>query len=249
MGALVVKKETSSEVVDWVKTIRQKFGPRGRPDIHYAHLKPWQRQFVCASIAEKHARCFVVVSNKKNMSGYKNPRAEVARGGSANEIFYNFCARVLLERVTDFVHAHSLSEYGKVKHLEVIFSERGGVRYSQTKAYMDLLVQQARSGTSVLKARQIAWPVIHPQLIRAEPHWKIAGLQLADCIASAFCYAADAANPRPHDTLPAESLMPRMWKKNGFHARNGVTLLPWNAEDARLSEAQKKIFKHYGYDI
>ena len=94
---------------------------------------PWQRRIVCEAIASQELRCFALVSNKKNMHGYRNARAEAARGGSANETFYNFCGRVLLERVTEFVYRQSILEHKKPKHLHVIFSDRGGVRYEQTQ--------------------------------------------------------------------------------------------------------------------
>ena len=130
------------------------------------------------------------------MMGHKNARAEAARGGSANETFYNFCARVLLERVTEFVLAHSMRHHGKPKHLRIIFSDRGGMRYSQTIAYLDTLANQARSGQTFLDRRVIKWEVFHPALISAERHEKNAGLQLADSVASALCFAADANHSR-----------------------------------------------------
>jgi hypothetical protein len=189
------------------------------------------------------------VSNKKNMMGYVNPRAEAARGASSNETFYNFCARVLLERVTEFVLAHSMRLHGRPKHLQIIFSERGGLRYSQTVAYFDLLANQARAGQTYLSAREIKWEVIHPKLIESQRHEKNAGLQLADTVASAFCFAADAHNPRPHVTRHAEALKFRVWHKQSVYARHGVTLLPWRIAQAKLTEKQKLIFRFYGYAV
>jgi Protein of unknown function (DUF3800) len=248
MGAIVVQLHREPEIVQWVKEIHTATRVRRR-DLHFAHMNDVQRKIACASIAQKPVRCFALVSNKKNMIGYRNVRAEAARGGSANETFYNFCARILLERVTDFVLEHSLKTYQKPKHVHVIFSNRGGTRYSQTKAYFDLLMNQARSRSTVLNAREIKWEVMHPQLIDAELHENSAGLQLADSVASAFCYAADAHGPRVHNSSHAESLKRIIWHKDGVYAKNGVTLLPWNPALAKLTEQQKKIFRFYGYRI
>lgn len=248
LGAVVQQVTRAKETVSWVKDIRDRAAVQ-RPDLHFARMQPWQRQLTCEAIATLPVRCFVLVSNKKNMMGYTNPRAEAARGASANETLYNFCARVLLERVTEFVLAHSIRHHGKPKHLQIIFSDRGGMRYSQTVAYFDLLMNQARAGVTVLNRREVKWEVMHPMLIQSERHEKSAGLQLADAVASAFCFAADAHNPRPHITKHAESLIDRMWYKHKIYAGNGVTFLPWRIEQAKLTDEQKLIFQYYGYRI
>jgi hypothetical protein len=245
IGAMVLKNENALGAVEWVHNLNKRINNQ-RLDLHYSHLMPWQRRIVCNTIAELPVRCFAVISNKKNMNGYTNLRAEAARGGTANETFYNFCIRVKLERVTEFILRRSMMEHGKPKHVHIIFSERGGVRYEQTVAYLDILMNQARSGQTFLTAREIKWEVLHPKLIEKELHGKIAGLQLSDSVASAFRFAADAVHPR-HNLDDAKVLKPRMWMKNGNYAYEGVTFLPWNVGAAKLSQAQKAIFKFYGY--
>ncbi|HEV7738113.1 MAG TPA: DUF3800 domain-containing protein [Chlamydiales bacterium] len=247
LGALVMKKETDADTVGWVQRLNAQIHNQ-KLDLHYSHLTSKQRRVVCNTIAGLPVRCFAVISNKKNMSGYTNLRAEAARGASANETFYNFCVRVLLERVTEFVLRRSMMDHAKPKHVHIIFSERGGVRYEQTIAYLDILMNQARSGQTFLEAREIEWEVMHPQLIEKELHSKSAGLQLADSIASSFRFAADVAHPR-HNLADAKLLKPRMWTKNGYFAYHGVTFLPWNPRAAKLSDAQKAIFKFYGYSM
>ena len=248
LGAVVVQSTREPEVVGWVQEIRKKTLIRQRPDIHFADMKPWQRDVACNFISEQPVRCFVVVSNKRNMIGYQNARAEAARGGSANETFYNFCARVLLERVTEFVMDDSIRRFERPRHVRIVFSERGGVRYSQSTAYMDILANQARSGTTVLDAREIKWQVVHPKLICAEPHTKSAGCQLADVVASSFRYAADTNGIRDQTVHYAKALEKRMWTKQGVIAYHGVTLLPWRKMDRqKIPLKQREIFHHYGY--
>lgn len=248
VGAIVVKSTRENETVSWVQEIRKRCSITQRPDIHFSEMKPWQRQIACSFIAEMPVRCFVVVSNKRNMIGHQNLRAEAARGGSSNEIFYNFCARILLERVTDFVLDRSIIEFKKPKHVRIVFSHRGGVRYSQSTAYMDILINQARSGTTVLNAREIKWEVVHPNLISSEPHNKSAGCQLADVVASSFRYASDTNGLKDNSLSYALSLEKRMWAKQSVIAYHGVTLLPWRKDQRKLlTEPQRRIFRHYGY--
>lgn len=39
--------------------------------------------------------------------------------------------RLLIERVTHWVRARSLEEFGEVRRVKLVFSERGGLSYSQ----------------------------------------------------------------------------------------------------------------------
>ena len=69
------------------------------------------------------------------MRGYRNRRVEEARP-SSQEWFYNFCIRLLLERVTDYIVRRTLTDYNEIRHLEIVFSNRGGMRYTQTRGIL-----------------------------------------------------------------------------------------------------------------
>jgi hypothetical protein len=79
-------------------------------------------------------------------------------------------------------------------------------------------------------------------------HNKSAGCQIADVVASAFFQAANAGTQK-WNTEYAEALKPRMASNNNGYANEGVTLLPWRNWTLRLTDAQKKIFRFYGYEI
>lgn len=197
-------------------------------------------------MAQLPVRYFVLISNKKNMRRYHNARAAAARP-SSQEFFYNFCVRLILERITDFVERRSLNDHGIVKHLRIVMSERGGLRYSQMAAYHDLIKNQARSGTTYLAKREVKWRVLHPRLCESVPHSGSAGAQLADVVASSFYQAADALGPGGWNTEFAELLKPRIPLMNGLAADYGVALMPTPTWKAQLTEDQKKIFRFYGY--
>jgi Protein of unknown function (DUF3800) len=165
IGALVLRLERDADLIPWVRDIRKKIRARQSPALHYRTLRSDRKATVCQEIAKLPVRCFVLCCNKKSMEGHTNARVAAARGASTQEYFYNYCVRLLLERVTEFVEEISLREFGAPKHLKIIFSERGGLRYSQTIVYLDLLRQQARSGTTYLRRREIKWAIVHPNLI------------------------------------------------------------------------------------
>lgn len=249
LGAVVTAYDRESEPIEWVRKIREACNIRQRPDLHFRTMNRAQKLIACQKLATLPVRCFALCSNKKNMKGYNNPRA--AQRTSTQEWFYNSCVKYLLERVTEFVLNRSYQDHNCPKHLQLIFSERGGLRYAQTQAYHDLIKNQARSGESFHWKREIKHEVMNPNLISCVPHLGSAGVQLADLVASAFYAAAHARDAGRHYTAPAEALKPVMWKRNTpehVYADNGVTLMP-HPSKARLSAEQEQIFRYYGYQF
>jgi hypothetical protein len=244
LGAVVVRAGHKSEMIDWVREMRSNLGVKQRPDLHYRKLSPTRKLSLCNQIAAKNLRAFAILSNKKNMRRYYNPNAE-KRGGQ--QWFYNFCNRLLLERITDYCLRRSIKEKGTPGKVKIIFSERGGLRYSQTQAYIELLRTQSRAKTLYLKKRDIKWEVLDYRLLEARPHDTVAGLQLADVVASAFYQAVDFLGPGTWDTRFAEALEPRIAREGSIVRDYGVALQPTPPSKGELTPEQKKIFQFYGY--
>jgi hypothetical protein len=150
LGAVVVRATHSNTVAKWTSSILAKARIRSRSDLHYRDLTDVRKQIACTEIAKLPIRAFVLASNKKNMRNYRNLKAE--RVGS-QQWFYNYCLRLLLERVTHFCYHHARSEKSHSRYLKIIYSERGGHSYGQTIAYQELLKSEAKAGTHVGGAR------------------------------------------------------------------------------------------------
>src|SRR5690606_33468513 len=112
--------------------------------------------------ADMKMRGFVVASHKANMRGHENKRA-ATRGGQ--QPFYNFMLRVLLERVTSCVAASAQKQFGGPRRVKVVLAQTGGVYYSQTLAYIELLRIQAEGHTTYLKAMEIDPRVLSMKLV------------------------------------------------------------------------------------
>lgn len=244
IGALLIRREFEDFVVDWVREIRRDINALQSPALHYRRLSDTKKRRACIMVASRPCRFFAVLSNKKNMRGHVNERA-AKRGGK--QWYYNYCVRLLMERATDYVLRDSVKRYGEPRCVKVIFSLRGGHSYGQTKAYWEILKAQAAGGTTYLQKREIAYQVLRFNLVEYVPHQQIAGLQLADIVASAFFQAADALGSN-WNTKPALDLRPRMATERGVVADYGLVLQPttWKA---RLSKKQQTIFDEYGYSF
>jgi hypothetical protein len=225
-------------------------GLQRNQELHFRELAAWRKPVVCRELSKHPLRIFSLLSNKKNMRGHRNPKAAARSPAiSANQYFYNFCVRLLLERVTDYVFRHSMSLHGRPGHVKVIFSRRDGHAFGHTSAYLELLKQQSRSDTTWLNKRAIRWQVIDWRLIDVEAPKHNAGLQLADVVASSFYQAVDTLPPTAWDPTNARLLRPRIAKENGEYRDYGVALQPAPVWKARLTADQKKIFEFYGYQF
>lgn len=247
VGCTVVRASNEPKLVPLIRDIKRQIYSTQSPDLHYRTLVEHKKLPVCTALAEQEVRFFLVASNKQNMRGYRNPRAE-AVSLHPNNWFYNFCIRVALERVTEWCADRSIRETGEPRHVKLVFSRRGGHSYRHVETYVHLLIKQIENGRLFLTARAPDPRVLDHRLIEVIDHNKSAGCQVADVAASSFFQAANVG-PKRWTTKYAEALKPRVASKAGAYANLGVTLLPWRNWKLPLSDDQRKIFRFYGYPI
>lgn len=245
ISGVLVRVNNEAATVDWIKEIRKEIRATQGPALHFRKLSFSKKLRVCELLAEKPVICFAVCSNKKNMRGWKNERAAVMGG---KQWFYNFCVRFLIERVTDLCFRDCHKRYGQTRYLRVVFSQRGGHEYGQTKAYWEHLKAQSASGSTYLDKWVIRHELLRFNLVDYVPHTQVAGLQLADTVASAFYQACDVLDVK-NDPRPAKLLMPKMARSSGVVSDYGVVLQPTPPRKGKLTNQQKTIFKHYGYQF
>lgn len=252
IGCALIKRSDEANPPQWIKDILSDIAVKQRPDLHFRHISPTRKLRASMLMADLPARYFVVCSNKKNMRKHRNERAGAK--SLTKQWFYNWCIRILLERVTDFVKRDAIRRHGSPKNVKFIFSKRGGHSYTQTAAYHALLKVQSSGSKPVLHKRIPQWEVMDYRLVEDIPHSKAAGLQLADAVASSFYCAIDNLDTGPCSPDSAKLLTPRMafeYDREGAPciADYGVILQPTPAYRAEISNDQKKIFQHYGYNF
>ncbi len=145
MSAVLIKATREADVAGWVSSMLSEAGVNSH-DLHYRKLADYRKRIVVAEVPNLPIRAFVLASYKKNMRGYRNDRAERVR---SQQWFYNFCLRLLLERVTDFCYQRSVGAPAKERLVKIISSERQVHSYAQTAAYQELLKMQAKGGALV----------------------------------------------------------------------------------------------------
>lgn len=247
LSAVVISAEREHEVSSWIAEMRTAMNSRQMRDIHFAKLNPAKKLLACEHVAKRPVRCFVTASNKQNMKGWTNPWAEKI---PSDNWFYCWMTRLLIERVSHWVQSHSLENYGEVRRVKLVFSERGGLSYSQLNAYYEWL--RSKGSNQYLPLGNIAYDTISMNLLEVCNHAGHDGLKLPDIVASAFFKGADIHDTREVDNSFAKALEPRMarWpdKSNGQISGYGVKLMPsYGQLKRRVLPEQLEIFAHYGY--
>jgi hypothetical protein len=244
LSCFLVRIENDNKLVSWVREIIGQFRSHQRRDLHFSHLTPYKKTIACNTIATKTCRFFMIMSNKKNIEGYRNPHLD-----DKNKAWiYWFLSRLLLERVTEFCEAEvPAAEQGEVK-LRIVFSRRGGLRYADFEQYLRKLHRQSLAGTLKLGLGDLRWSVIDYEEIFVLDHTARAGLQLTDIGAGAFFQAVERNRPADCDPQYAKLLRPIIGRDPyGNTLGFGIKTMPLPHEMNLLTQ-QREIFEFYGYD-
>jgi hypothetical protein len=226
ISAILIKASRENEVLGWTKNIINQLKQHQTSQIHYYKLPYDKKLFVCSQLASLHVRVFSVISHKRNMQGYKNIRAEMAKV-NRTAYFYCWMTHLLLERVTAYCGRRTIKDYGEARPIRFEFSDRGGVKIEDIKAYYRYIMAQSRMGMLYNPRFDLDWTVVDPNEMYSYPNSMRAGLQLADIAASSFYGGLELANDGTTKPEPAKLLLPRICpdqksKRYGF----GVKLMP-----------------------
>ena len=116
---------------------------------------------------------------------YKPLITEPEKFQNTKYLLYRYATRLVLERVSWLCRDHRRPGEGD-GFTEIIFSNRSNMSYEDIRDYLRLLRRQAAD--MPLKV-QIDQSVIDPERIRSVEHSKLAGLQVADAVASGIHFA------------------------------------------------------------
>jgi Protein of unknown function (DUF3800) len=242
LGALVVRSSRDIETVKWVHKIRQECRVFQTPDLHYYKLQPERRIQSCKILGNRPAKAFCLLSHKTNAREHQSK----ALGRFSASDFYNWCTRLLLERIMFWAKDFYRTENVPIQPFNIIFSENKGHNYNGMFSYFQKLNMQFHNGGHKLPAKIWVPDLIDPSCWSVQPHKKIAGLQLADLVASSFLQAANSYSEN-FDQLAALSLEKIIAKDSrGIAADVGLTLWPLK-DQAPIPVAARPIFEHFGY--
>lgn len=179
LSALVMRKENDPLVIQTAKQARELLRKPPKHPLHFRELKHEQRVALARLIGQMSCRTVSVLIHKQSIPDPENFQREAYS-------LYRYASRLLLERVSWLCRDHRRKEVGNGQ-VELIYSNRSAMSYEDLRAYLHQLKQDSER-----KDVRIEWDVINPAMVRAVNHDQLAGLQLADAVATSVYYAVNA---------------------------------------------------------
>lgn len=175
LSAVIVRKENDNLVVQLAREARVLLRKDPKKTLHFRELKHEHRVPLARLIGNASLRTVSVLIHKPSIAEpevFQNQRYSL----------YRYATRLLAERISWLCRDHRRTGMGNGR-VELIFSNRSAMSYDELREYLESL-----NGNPAADAR-IDWNVIDPALIRAVNHDQLAGLQLADAVASGIFFA------------------------------------------------------------
>ena len=203
IGAIVVSEANGKQLPAWRNEIRDQFTEKKSPDLHWVNLRHEQRVVAAKALAAKKIGICVTLSHKVTIPGgkydalFKQP-----------QYLYNYMVRWLLERL---IAACENVAKPDPATLHLTFSRRSGTDYQVMRDYLQLI----KDGRDKIKTpRRTNWRDLDIDGIAVENHSKRAGLQLADCVTSAFFHAVEPNRYGNIEPAYATLLIPKLVSKS-----------------------------------
>jgi hypothetical protein len=178
LSAVVVRKSNDPHMVRAAKDVRAVLSKPDKHVLHFRELRHEQRVPFAKLISEAPIRTMHMMVHKPSIANPENFQQEAHR-------LYRYLTRLLLERVSWLCRDHARGDNCAA---DLIFSNRSAMSYEELRSYLDLLLRQS---ANLVGDVQIHWEAISRDRVRAVNHDKLAGLQIADAVATSAFYAAN----------------------------------------------------------
>ncbi|CAG9268310.1 conserved hypothetical protein [Paraburkholderia unamae] len=174
LSAVVVRTERDLQLVQLAKDVRALLHKEPKHALHFRFLKHEQRMPFARRIGEAPIRHIHVLVHKPSIADPENFQQEKFS-------LYRYATRLLLERVSWLCRDHYRPGDAGDGRAELIFSNRSAMSYADLREYLRRL--------QALPEVRIHWDSVDPDAVRAVAHEQLAGLQIADAVATGAFYA------------------------------------------------------------
>lgn len=176
LSAVVVRNSNDLDLVEVAKKARIILKKPSKYALHFRELRHEMRIPYVSLISEARIKAVNILIHKpsiKNLETFQQSPHKL----------YRYATRLLLERVSWLCRDHAK---GNGSATDMIFSNRSSMSYNELREYLDRLFK-----LSIDEKVNIDWNVINSSRVRAVNHDQMAGLQIADAVASSIFFAAN----------------------------------------------------------
>ena len=203
LSAVVFRKAKDLEAVRVMREVRTLLGKDPKKALHFREMKHEHRVPYVRALATAPMRTVSVLIHKPSITEPEKFQNEAFR-------LYRYATRLLVERVSWLCRDTRKDNEGDGS-CELIFSNRSAMSYEDLRKYLRLL--KDKPGTDA----RIDWNAIRPQQVRAVNHDQLAGLQMADAVASSLFFAVNLTQYSEVEDRYFRMLRPTIYR----HAKTG----------------------------
>lgn len=173
LSATIVRTVNDGRLVECAKSIRALLNKPDNHALHFRNLRHEQRIPFSRMIGELPIRTIHIMVHKPSIGDPENFQRQPYS-------LYRYATRLLIERISWLCRDQRRDAPNYLA--ELIFSNRSAMSYDDLKDYLGRLL-------AIEQNVQIDWGAFDMRLVRAVNHDQLAGLQLADAVASGAFYA------------------------------------------------------------
>ena len=203
LSAVVFRKAKDLEAVRVMREVRRLLGKDPKKALHFREMKHEHRVPYVRALATAPMRTVSVLIHKPSITEPEKFQNEAFR-------LYRYATRLLVERVSWLCRDTRKDNEGDGS-CELIFSNRSAMSYEDLRKYLRLL--KDKPGTDA----RIDWNAIRPQQVPAVNHDQLAGLQMADAVASSLFFAVNLTQYSEVEDRYFRMLRPTIYR----HAKTG----------------------------
>lgn len=222
LSAAVIRKVNDLQMVSCLKQVREILGKAPKTPLHFVDLKHEQRVPYIRRVGELPFRTVSILI-------YKPLITEPEKFQNNKYLLYRYATRLLLERVSWLCRNYRRANEGN-GCAEVIFSNRSNMSYSDIRDYLDLLIRQHEDDPQKV---QIDPSVIIPHQIRSVEHSKLAGLQVADAVASGLHFGVKVNRYKETETSYLSHLKKTVYRHQRTALGYGIKIWPGDLTDLK----------------
>lgn len=204
LSAVVFRHANDLDAVNLMRDVRMVLNKQHKQALHFRDLKHEHRVPYARAIGAAKLRTVSVLIHKPSIK-------EPERFQSGKFRLYRYATRLLLERVSWLCRDYRKKDEGNGT-ANITFSNRGMMSYDALRAYLQHL-RELREAQDI----RVDWSVVQPEQVKAINHDQLAGLQIADAVASGFYFAV---NRNPYGDV--EDRYVRLMAPTLYRHRGGV---------------------------
>lgn len=228
LSAVVVRKSNDMQLVRVAKEARKILKKPDKCALHFRELRHEMRIPYATLISEAPVKTVNILVHKPSIKNPENFQQSPHK-------LYRYITRLLLERVS-WLCRDNAKDSGCMA--DMIFSNRSSMSYEELKEYLNYLLLQSSNNINDVN---IDWNVIKNDMVRAVNHEQMAGLQIADAVATSVFYAVNKTQYGQIEDRYLRIIGKTLYRNKG--CLDGYGLKIWcddTAEKIRLAEVASR---------